>query len=328
MQWEPLTREDARPLAELWAAIEAEDMTGAVYGVDDVAERLGSRLLDLTEGTLAARDGDRIVAFGCLPARQSAGETHLMHLWGGVHPAHRRRGLGRRVIDWSLRAAPRVSAKPYPGLPVEITFDVYDDLPGTRALAEGAGFTAARYFARMERSLTGDLPPVRPPEGVSIATWSPELDDGVRHVRNEAFRDHWGSVPHTPESWRHSITGSRNFVPEATFVALAGERPVGGLVTHFFDRKYALTGERQAWIQIVATLKEWRGRGVAGTLIAHALSAFAQQGYTSTGLGVDAHNPTGAVSVYTGSGFAVTRRCTSYLRSLPAASQESGEISR
>ncbi|TDD24216.1 GNAT family N-acetyltransferase [Nonomuraea diastatica] len=319
MEWGPLTRQDARPLAELLAAIEAEDTTGDVYGVDDVAERLAARLLDMTEGTLAARDGDRIVAFGCLPARQAAGDVHLMHLWGGVHPACRRRGLGRRVIDWSLRAAPKVSAKVHPGLPVEVSFDVFDERPGTRVLAESAGFTAARFFARMERSLAGDLPSARPPEGVSIAAWSPELDDGARHVRNESFRDHWGSVPHTPESWRHTITGSRNFVPEATFVALAGDQPVGVLVTHFFDHKFAQTGERQAWIQIVGTLKEWRGKGVASALIAHALSAFAGHGYTSTGLGVDAHNPTGAVRVYTASGFAVTRRCTSYTRSLPAS---------
>ncbi|MEV1173329.1 GNAT family N-acetyltransferase [Nonomuraea sp. NPDC049784] len=309
MEWGPLTREDARPMAELWAAMEAEDRNGMIYGVDDVAEHLSSQLIDLAEGTLAARDGDRIVAFGYLPARQSADGLHMVHLTGGVHPAYRRRGLGRRVIEWSVQAAPGLSEKAFPGVPLELQLDVFDGHPGLTALVEEAGFAAVRSFARMERSLSGDLPASGSPDGVSIATWSPELDDGARQVRNEAFRDHWGSVQHTPESWRALISGSRNFRPESSFVALAGDRAVGVLITHFFE---ARQGERQAWIQIIATLREWRGKGVASALIGHALAAFRDQGYESAGLGVDAHNPTGAVSVYSRAGLEITKRSTTY----------------
>jgi mycothiol synthase len=305
MEWGPLTREDAGPMAELWAAMEAEDRNGVVFGAEEVAEQLANPLIDLAAGTLAAREGDRIVAFGYLPVRQSADEVHMMHLWGGVHPAYRRRGLGRHIVDWGLRAAPVLSAKVFPGLPVEIHLSVYDGSPGPTALAEGAGFAVARSFNRMTRSLAGDLPALSLPAGVSIVTWSAELDDSARHVRNASFRDHWGSVPHTPESWRANIVGSRNFRPEASFVALAGDQAVGVLITH-------VRGERTAWIQIVGTLKEWRGKGVASALIAHALTAFAAQGYDSAGLGVDADNPTGAVAVYARAGFAVASRSTEY----------------
>ncbi|MEV0234797.1 GNAT family N-acetyltransferase [Nonomuraea sp. NPDC050786] len=308
MEWGPLTREDARPLAELWAAMEAEDRKGVLHGVDDVVEHLSSELIDLAEGTLAARDGDRIVAFGCLPVRQSADGVHMMQITGGVHPAHRRRGLGRRVIDWCVQVAPEVSEKAYPGVPLELQLDVHDGQPGLAALVEQAGFAPVRTFARMERSLSGDLPAPGSPDGLSIATWSPELDDGARQVRNEAFRDHWGSVQHTPESWRALISGSRNFRPESSFVALAGGRAVGVLITHFFEAR----GKRQAWIQIIATVKEWRGKGVASALIGHALAAFRDQGYESAGLGVDAHNPTGAVRVYSRAGFEIAKRSTTY----------------
>ncbi|HEX4818075.1 MAG TPA: GNAT family N-acetyltransferase [Nonomuraea sp.] len=307
MKWGPLTQQDARPLAELWAAMETEDQVGVAYDADRVAGHLASPLISLATGTLAARDGGRIVAFGYLPVKQAAGEAHLMHLTGGVHPAHRRQGLGRRILDWAVGAAPALSATAFPGVPAEVHLTVYADRPGPTALAEGAGFTVARSFYRMTRPLDGGLPEPRPPAGVSITTWAPALDEGARRVRNASFRDHWGSVSHTPESWHAGITGPPEFRPESSFVALAGGRPVGVLMTH-------LRGERTAWIQIVGTLREWRGRGVAGALLAHALTAFAEQGYDSAGLGVDADNPTGAVAVYARAGFEVSTRTKEYAR--------------
>ncbi|WP_043619816.1 GNAT family N-acetyltransferase [Nonomuraea candida] len=351
MEWGPLTREDAGRLAEFWAEVEAADRAGEVFDAGDLAERLSSPLLDLAEGTLAARDGDRVIAFGHLPARQSAeGGVHIMRLWGGVHPAYRRRGLGRHVVDWAVAAAPRLGEKAFPGVPVEVHLWAYDGNPGIAALARAAGFTPVRSFADMERSLptgtppdapiappgTGtpgvspglpettappgtppDLPAIATPPGVSIVAWSPELDGGARHVRNESFRDHWGTVPHTPASWAVHVTGPAGFRPECSFVALARGRAVGVLITHSSGARGARDGVRLAWIRIVGTLKEWRGRGVAGALVARALAALAEEGYERAGLTVDPDNPTGAVGVYARAGFTVTRRSTVYALTLP-----------
>lgn len=312
LEWEPLTRDDAEPLSDLLSAIEAEDRTGEVHDLDDVREQLSHPLLDLAAGTLAARDGGRIVAYGYLPVRQSVTDAHLMRLTGGVHPAHRGRGLGRRLLDWGLATAPVLSAKAFPGVPLELHLNVDDANAGLKALAEGAGFTANRWFAQMGRSLAGELPRFTPPDGVSVVTWSSELDEGARQVRNESFRDHWGSVPHTPESWRSFIVGTRNFLPESSFVALHEGRAVGVLITHTFEGYNEQAGQRRAWIQIIGTLREWRGKGVASALIAHALAAFRDQGFDTTGLGVDADNPTGAVSVYTRAGFETFLRSATY----------------
>ncbi|MFI6602902.1 GNAT family N-acetyltransferase [Nonomuraea sp. NPDC050536] len=92
---------------------------------------------------------------------------------------------------------------------------------------------------------------------------------------------------------------------------MADGRPVGVVMTH--ER------EGQAWIQIVGTLADWRGKGVAGGLLAHAMSAFKAQGYGTAGLGVDTHNPTGALSVYRRAGFEVVRRRATYARELTPA---------
>jgi ribosomal protein S18 acetylase RimI-like enzyme len=239
--------------------------------------------------------------------------------WGGVHPEYRWRGLGRRVLDWTVATAPALSQKAFPGVPVEVHLLAYEGNFGLRMLAEKAGFTAGRWLAQMGRRLSGELPAFTPPGGVSIVTWSPELDEGARHVRNESFVDHWGSIPHTRESWQGHIVGSGNFLPESTFVAMDGDRAVGVLITHTFEGYNALAGERRAWIQIIGTLREWRGKGVASALLAHALTAFRAQGFGEVGLGVDADNPTGAVSVYARAGFEIYQRSTIYIMPIKPA---------
>jgi ribosomal protein S18 acetylase RimI-like enzyme len=207
-----------------------------------MAERLANPLLNLPEGTLAARQGGRIIALGLAAVRQAAAPVHVMDLWGGgVHPGHRRCGYGRRIIDWALRIAPVLHGVP---------------------------------------------------DGVTIVTWTPELDEQSREVRNAAFRDHWSSTPHTPESWKRVITGTAAFHPEGSFLAMAGRDAVGCLLTHDREADTAATGVREAWIQIIATVGEWRGRGVASALIAHALTSFKAQGYGSAALSVDAANGT------------------------------------
>lgn len=319
ISWGPMREDDAERWAELIGAIEAADQAGEHYEAADLAEDLGNPLIDLAEGTLAARDGDRIVAFAYLPVRQSADQAHLMSLWGGVHPGYRRRGFGRRVVDWALAAAPALHRRTYPGKPLELQLHTNESNPWAKALAEQAGFAEVRWFFHMERDLSAGIAAHRVPDGLEIATWTPELDPGAMGVRNEAFLDHWGSIRHTRESWRQHITGTRAFRSDASFVALSGDRAVGILITHYFPADTEVTGVPEAWIQIIGTLKEWRGKGVASALIAHALTAFRSQGYGKAGLSVDATNPTGALGVYERSGFEVAQRTSAYSRSLTPA---------
>ncbi|MFB4290846.1 GNAT family N-acetyltransferase [Nonomuraea sp. ATR24] len=309
--WGPLTPDDAPAWAEFAAAVAAADRSGDQVSVDLMTERLANPLLDLERGTLAARVGREIVAVGLAPVRHAAEPVHLMDLWGGgVHPAHRRRGHGRRIIDWVLATAPELHARKHPGKPLHLQLHVPDDNHGLAVLAERTGFVPTRVFQDRRRDLTVPVPPPRPPGGVTIVPWAPELDDQAREVRNAAFRDHWGYTPHTAESWNRSITGTGVFRPAGSFLAVAGGHAVGCLLTH---HRPAPTGAPEAWIQVVATVAEWRGRGVAGALVSHALTAFRAQGYATAGLSVDADNGTGAVSVYERAGFATFRTRTSYV---------------
>lgn len=84
VKWGPLTTHDAPAWAEFAAAVEAVDKTGSHVTVEQTAERLANPLLNLPEGTLAARQGGQIVALGLAPVRQAADPIHLMDLWGAA----------------------------------------------------------------------------------------------------------------------------------------------------------------------------------------------------------------------------------------------------
>ncbi|MFC4010155.1 GNAT family N-acetyltransferase [Nonomuraea purpurea] len=310
VNWGPLTAHDASAWAEFAAAVE----TGRRVTVEQMAERLANPLLDLPEGTLAARQGDRIVALGLVPVRPMADPVHVMELWGGgVHPGHRRRGYGRRILDWSLRTAPAMHERHYPGKPLHLHLHVEAGNHDLAKLADETGFTPARVFQQMRRDLTVPVPPPRVPARVAIVPWTPELDERVRAVRNAAFLNHWGSTRQTPESWQRLITGTAAFRPEGSFLAMAEGNAVGCLVTHHTQ---TAAGVDEAWIQIVATLGEWRGKGVASALIAHALTTFRTQGYGTAALSVDVENGTGAVAVYERAGFVTFKSVATYVNVL------------
>ena len=56
----------------------------------------------------------------------------------------------------------------------------------------------------------------------------------------------------------------------------------------------------------------WRGRGVASTLIAASLHAFAAEGLTHASIGVDSENQSGAARLYRALGFEPVRRTVTH----------------
>ncbi|WP_436762870.1 GNAT family N-acetyltransferase [Streptosporangium sp. V21-05] len=319
-EWVPLTKDDVGAWAELLVAIDEVDQVGGRQTADDLAGDLANPLLDPVEGTLGVWESGRLVAYGMTMSRAAADPVHRMSMWGGVHPEHRRGGLGGRLLEWAIGNTPVLHERRFPGQPLELHVEVDSRNEGLRALVTGAGMKPARWFYGMTLDLGGELPKVSLPEGLEVIPYRDDLEDAVREVRNRSFVDHWGSVRHTPESWRSNLVGVRAFRPEGSFVVLdASGECVGVLLTHYFEADTEATGAREAWIQIIGTLREWRGRGVASALLAHALGEFRAQGYDTAGLGVDADNPTGALGVYTRAGFEITRRTAEHVLPLVPA---------
>jgi ribosomal protein S18 acetylase RimI-like enzyme len=158
------------------------------------------------------------------------------------------------------------------------------------------------------------------PEGLELRRYDETFAEAMHVAHNEAFVDHPNFTPWTEVMWKQWVTESRSFRPELSFVVVessAPERVVAYVQSAEFDAYFQVTGRREAYVGKVGTLREFRGRGLAGTLLRHALAAFQAAGYDEASLDVDSENPTGALGVYERAGFEVENRWTNYALERP-----------
>ncbi|GAA1379962.1 GNAT family N-acetyltransferase [Catellatospora chokoriensis] len=334
MRWEPLRVSDAADCAEVIADAELADQIGEHYDADDVAEQLADSGLDLAAASVGVWDGDRLAAYGVLGSNGSPAPVHRVFFDGFVRPAYRRRGLGGQLVEWAIEATAAVAAARHPDAPCELHADVSDTNEGKQALFTRAGFAPQRWFFAMRRPLAGDLPEIAVPDGYRIERFDLDRhDEAARLVRNAAFADHWGASEKTPDAWQHWFTGTRTFRPDLSFVARA-DSPVTGagdalaaiLLTHHYEADTQATGRAEAWIAVIGTRREHRGRGVAGTLLASALRHAQLAGFAQAGLGVDVAGPTGALGLYQSAGFTVEHRYARYVKTFYGLFHNSVEL--
>jgi ribosomal protein S18 acetylase RimI-like enzyme len=317
LTWRPVDQGDAALLHPLIEAIGAADDAEERYTVDDVADEVGVPWLRLALDTVIGLDeAGTARAFGLVQVRP--GDESLLRItcFGGVHPEHRRRGIGRALLDWQLSrgralvAARRAELASRP--PAVIFLDVDEAIDDAAHLAAAAGLRVARWFTVMRRSLDGELPPVVVPTGLTLQPWSPDLDDAVRLAHNEAFVVNWGFQPWTADSWREWESGHRNFRPDWSFVVTDADRVAGYAMSAGYDQDWTALGFSEGWTGKLGVREPWRERGLARALLAASMAAFARSGIASAGLSVDSENRTGAVALYTGLGYRPVRRTATW----------------
>jgi GNAT superfamily N-acetyltransferase len=190
-----------------------------------------------------------------------------------VLAAQRRRGAGTALYE-AISAWTREQ-----GLD-ELEAVVADDDDESLGFALRRGFVEDRRENGVALDVTGIEPPrVEPPPGVEIVTWAgrPDVARGIYEVAVEASPDvpGWEDELMEPfEDWlAHEMTGPGD-LPEATFVALAGNEVIG-------YAKLSLTRAQPttAHHDLTGVKRAWRGRGVARALKASQIGWAKANGY-------------------------------------------------
>src|SRR5690606_35154011 len=142
---------------------------------------------------------------------------------------------------------------------------------------------------------------------------------------NDAFRDHFGSQPRTPQTWAQYRTA---FMPGWTWLVVDDAPDVGALlaspdtddetaaalrageplvaayqVASKFTEDFEVRGYEFGYSDYVGVRRAYRGRGLASVALTAALRAMADDGMRYAHLDVDAENPTGALGLYAGLGY-------------------------
>jgi mycothiol synthase len=312
IQWRPLHVDDAPVITELAERISARDHPTWSESLDELREELSHSWVDpKSDGLLALNDEGTAVAWGLVVAPPDPESLVRVILFGGVAADHRGRGIGRQLLAWQHARAQSVLAESELALPAWVLSYAADLAPEHGRLLRRLGFEPARYFTTLEADLGRATVPVPLPDGVTVVPFDSSLSEAVRASKNAAFADHWGSQPASREGWE-SMQGLDSFRADLCRVALAGEDVVGFVFTEINEDDWERQGMRSGYISLVGTVREWRGRGLASSILTEVMQAYRDAGLESAVLDVDADNPTGALGVYTRLGFEATARDVSY----------------
>lgn len=183
-----------------------------------------------------------------------------------------------------------------------------------RAWCERAGLREIRCFWAMEIEL--NEAPSAPvwPERIELRSYVHDRDERVAfRVIDTAFQDHWGHITGRFDEWRHWTIERVGFDPTLWFIAYEGELAVGGVFC-------SDEGER-GWIDDLAVLRPWRGKGLGMALLLYAFGEFYRRGQHRVGLGVDSQNLTGALRLYQRAGMHKAREHVNFEKELRAGAE-------
>lgn len=237
------------------------------------------------DGTAVALEGDRVVGY-IAPRFDDL----------TVHPDHRRRGHGRRLVAEGRRIAGERGFE-------HLTLHGPQHLVASRAFIDALGF---RYHSSLWRfDLAPEVPvpePVFPPE---VAVRQLDVDEDLApfvDLLNDSFADH-----PTPLSWTldavryyhtlpgHDPSGILLVTPAAARDELIAFTRVG--LTHEL-----IGGRPIGEIRLIGVRREWRGRGLGRELLRWGVAHQRSRGAGVVELKVEALNET-ATRIYHAAGF-------------------------
>jgi len=164
-----------------------------------------------------------------------------------------------------------------------------------QALAASKGFEASTSFHRLRVDHEKPVTAPELPAGVTLHTG---VTDEVRRqaydVHQKGFAEHFGFVPVTFEEWfsRRDAQSTTDW-SQVTVARVDGEPAAVLIGTDHF-----VSDENCGYVITLATLPDYRGRGLGRLLLRTAFAADAERGRTGTILHVDANNTTPALGLY------------------------------
>ncbi|GAA1896909.1 mycothiol synthase [Asanoa iriomotensis] len=225
-----------------------------------------------------------------------------------VHPAHRRHGLGRALVDAAISATEEAGLR-------SLRLWAHGDHPSAGALGVELGFTRARVLFQMRRSLFAPLPERELPPGVTLRAFEPGRDE------QEWVRVNARAFAHHPDQGRWTIDDLRIRMAEPWFdpagFLLAVDADTGAMLGFHWTKVHGEGGHQHdpiGEVYVVGVDPDAHGRGLGAALTVAGLRHLRGAGLDQAMLYVDESN-TPAVRLYTGLGFAVWSTDVSYRRS-------------
>jgi ribosomal protein S18 acetylase RimI-like enzyme len=131
----------------------------------------------------------------------------------------------------------------------------------------------------------------------------------VHALIQRGFRDHWDFHPQPLDEWLATERAAPGFEPAWWFLGELDGAPAAAMILCRYDDAL--------YVQELATLPEFRRRGIASALLAHAFVVARESGYREVMLHVDSENVDGAPRIYRGAGLQVRHATLQHVLPLP-----------
>ena len=301
------TTEDVEAAQALLDVVESDSTGEARRSETEIATRFRDPRMELTRDSwvVVAPDG-ALAGFGFVFwSRSAQGEGEPF-----VHPDHCDRGVGDALLDAIEARAAELAAQAPPGARPRLHVWCAEAKVGRRRSLLERGYRAVRDSYLMRIDLSDEQVEETPlPPGIDVRPFVLGRDEAAVHAADEeAFAGHFLHDPATLEEWMIQSVEMPGFDPSLWFVAWDGDDVAG--------ESLALVFEAEAYIDSLSVRRSWRGRGLGLALLTRAFAAAHARGLRKIRLGVDAQNPTGALSLYLKAGMRVERREEVYAKDL------------
>jgi len=243
------------------------------------------------------------------------GLTRTYSCVGFLLPEWRRKGIGTAMFQYAEERMRQIAAA-HTG-PETKVFSMWANgtAEGWVSLLESQGYTATRYFFEMTRDINEPLADAPLPAGLQVRPVTEADYRAVYEAHTEAFRDHWGFNEQSFEEFMR-WSEEPDFNPNLWKVAWDGDQ-IAGQVLNFVNSAENIEYQRKrGYTEAISVRRPWRKRGLARSLVIQSIAMFKKMGMTETALGVDAENPSGALSLYQGLGYKEVRRNMIYRKPL------------
>ncbi len=227
-----------------------------------------------------------------------------------IHPAVRGTGIEQAVAQQTLtHIRANEASGDVPGrAKVDILVSVSEEDALGKMINEAMGLKAIRYGWKMERSLNIPIPEPRVVEGVQVRNYQrPEDNPEMLNAYNNSFIDHYEFHAITQDMLDYMISRP-DLRPDLSWVAEIkdGESAVafaGFCLCEIMDKDNERSGNKEGWIALLGTVRDWRGAGLGKSLLLQGLHSLKEAGMETALLGVDSESLTGANRLYESVGF-------------------------
>lgn len=307
--WRSMTRDDIPEVWDLLQKVNRQDESDYSQTIQDLNREFdNARSNPRTDGRIIRTIQGKLAAFVRIFVNPAPTRENVANVWCEIAPDEREQGVEQECLDWiEDRAAERLAesaqADGAADLPRVIRVIFAETACDNIIFYEHNGFRHVRSLFKMERDLRVPIPDKPLPPGLTLRTYGEDIDDSMLECLNEAFSDHWGSQPITAQEW-HPFEIDRSGVRrDLTLVVMDGDEVVAFCLNLVKELENKRDGVRRGWISRLATRRRYRHQGIGSALMVETMRRFRALGFDSIGLGVDAENMTGALSLYEGLGF-------------------------